>query len=142
MRGAEGPGATAGWAELIRGAPLGILILCALLFFLGSGLVLGGVYLAIARGDTGWVAWAMALLVGPVALYLALHLLRRTSWAWLAMVALLGLLLCSSVVRLLASPESPLSIAAELLAEILCLVYLVRPPVRAAFGWRRASPLS
>lgn len=127
--------AGAGWARLIRSAPLGVLILCALLFFLGAGLVLGGIYLAMARSDTGWMPWAMALGIGPTALYLALHLLRLTSWSWLALVTLVGLLLCSSVARALGASEIIVSPLVEVAVEVLCLVYLSRSRIRRAFRW-------
>lgn len=126
------PPASASWALLIRGAPLGVLILCALLFFVGAGLALGGFYLAIAREEPGWMPWAMSLAVGPTALYLALHLLRRTHWAWSATVALLGLLLASSAVRAVSAPN--FAPAAELAVETTLLLYLTRPRVRRAFG--------
>lgn len=126
------PTASAGWAALIRTAPLGVLILCALLYFLGAGLVLGGFYLAIAREEPGWMPWAMSLAVGPTALYLALHLLRRTHWAWSATIVLLGLLLASSAVRTVSSPG--FAPAAELAVEAALLFYLARPSVRSAFG--------
>jgi hypothetical protein len=128
----EGPPADPGWAALIRGAPLGVLILCALLFLLGAGLVLGGFFLAIARENPGWVPWTMSLAIGPTALYLALHLLRRTPWAWSATVGLLGLLLASSAIRAVSSPG--LAPAAELAVEAALLLYLARRPVRQAFG--------
>lgn len=124
-----------GWAELIRGAPLGVVVVGSLLLFLGAGLVLGGFYLALARPDAGWMPWILALGIGPTALYLALHLLRRTSWAWLALVALLALLAVSSLVRLLNVPGPVLAPLAELSLEALLLVYFARPTVRRAFGW-------
>lgn len=128
------PAAPSGWQALIRSAPLGVLVLSALLFFLGAGLVLAGVYFGIARGDTGWVPWTMALAVGPTALYLALHLLRRTGWAWTALVALFALLLVSSAVRAVSAPGLAVSSAVELALEGLILLYLTRRPVRGAFG--------
>ncbi len=131
----EGSPGRAGWAELIRSAPLGVLILCALLFFLGAGFVLGGFFLAMARGDTGWMAWVLALAIGPTALYLAVHLLLLTSWSWLAMIALLGLLLASSVVRAVGSPDVVLSPLGEIAVEGVCLLYMARRPTRRAFGW-------
>lgn len=124
-----------GWAELIRGAPMGVLILCAILFFIGAGFVLAGFFLAFARADSGWMVWTMALVLGPVVLYLAVHLLLLTSWAWLAMVALLGLLVASSVVRAVGSPDVLLAPLGELVVEALCLYYLARRPTRRAFGW-------
>lgn len=124
-----------GLGELFRGAPLGVLILCAILFFLGAGLVLGGFYLALARRDAGWMPWVVALVVGPTALYLALHLLRLTSWAWLTAVALVALLGASSLLRALGSPDSPVAPLVELGVEAVCLLYLLRPSVRRAFGW-------
>lgn len=122
-----------GWGDGIRRAPLGVLVIGVVLFLLGGMLVVGGVYLALARRDTGWFAWLSALLLGPVTVYLALHLVRRTPWAWLTMILLLGLLIASSVVRAVGSP-SPFAPLGELVLEAACLAYLVRAPVRRAFG--------
>lgn len=126
-------GAAARWGATIRAAPLGVLVIGAVLFLLGGMLVVGGVYLALARGDTGWFAWACALLLGPVTVYVALHLVRRTHWSWLALVLLLGLLVASSLVRVAGSP-SPVAPLGELVLEVGCLAYLARRDVRRAFG--------
>lgn len=116
----------------LRRTPAGVLILAALLALFGAALVLGAVYLALARRDVGWVVWASALAVGPLTLYVALHLARRTHWAWLALVMVLVMLLASSVWRLLAAPGLAISPIAEIIAELAALVYLLRPRVRAA----------
>jgi hypothetical protein len=121
------------WSEVIRRAPTGILVLGTLLFFIGAGFVLGGAYLGLTREDVGWGAWATALLMGPVVVYVALHLVRLTRWAWLSMVLTLALLLISSIARALGSSEIPLAPLLEAVAEIGFLAYLSRPPIRRAF---------
>jgi hypothetical protein len=118
-------------AELRR-TPAGMLVLAALLALFGAGLVLGAAYVALARRDVSWVVWASALAVGPLTLYVALHLARRTHWAWLALVMVLVMLLASSAWRLVAAAGLALSPIAEIASEVLALAYLLRPGVRAA----------
>lgn len=122
------------WAESVRRAPAGILVLGVALTLLGLGFVGGGLYLGLTRDDAGWVALAAGLLVGPVLLYLSLHLVRLTAWAWLAVVILLALLFASSVTRALSSPEAGLSPIGEIVVEVGFLLYLWSPGVRRAFG--------
>lgn len=116
----------------LRSTPTGMLVVAVLLGLFGAGLVLGAAYLALARRDVGWVVWASALAVGPLTLYVALHLARRSHWAWLALVMVLVMLLASSAWRLVAAPGLAISPIAEILAELLVLGYLLRPGVRAA----------
>lgn len=121
------------WGEVFRRAPFGILVVSAMLALVGAGFVLAGVWqIAIGR-PLGWWAVAAALLLGPLVLYVALHLVRLSHWAWLAMCALLCLLLASSVWRLLATPPPAASPLAEIVLEVLTLLYLYRRHVRAAF---------
>lgn len=122
------------WSDAMRRAPLGILAMGALLCFLAAGLVLGGSYLALSRPDEGWVSWAAVLIAGPALLYLGLHLTRLTSWAWLAMVLLLLLLLGSSILRAFTEPDAGVSPLGEVAVELAVLAYLARRPVRRAFG--------
>lgn len=123
-----------GWSGVLRRAPLGVTVLGALLFLLGAGLVVGGVFLALSRREAGWVPWAAALLAGPAVIYMALHLLRLSRWAWLTMVLLVMLLLASSLVRVLAAPGELVAPLAEIAVELALLLYLGRAPVRRAFG--------
>lgn len=122
------------WNETIRRAPVGVLVMAGALCFLAAGLVLGGSYLALSTSDAGWVAITTIFAAGPLLLYVGLHLLRLTRWAWLAMVMLLLLLLLSSVARMIVSPEAGLSPVGEMIVEAAVLFYLWRPAVRAAFG--------
>ena len=126
--------ASSSWAESMRRAPVGVLAMGGVLCFLAAGLVLGGAYLALSRPDSGWVSWAAVLIAGPGLLYLGLHLTRLTPWAWLAVMLLLVLLIASSVGRLLAEPEAGLSPLFEVAVEVLVALYLMRRPVRRAFG--------
>lgn len=122
------------WAERARRAPLGVITLSALLAILGGALVLGGAWLGISRAGAGWPVWAAGLLVGPLAMYLALQLLSLTRWAWLALVVLTVLLLVSSLARLLLLPGLYFVPIGEIVVEAALLVYLWRPQVRAAFA--------
>ncbi|HET7321109.1 MAG TPA: hypothetical protein VFI96_01350 [Longimicrobiaceae bacterium] len=118
----------------LRRAPLGVLVLGALLGFLGGAVFVVGSYLALSRREAGWMAWGAALAVGPLLLYMAVQLTRLARWAWLAMVLLLVLLAGSSAVRLVITPDIPMAPLGELAAEGLALLYLLRPHVRRAFG--------
>lgn len=122
-----------GWAESARRAPTGVLILSVLLTLLAAGLVVGGAYLAAAR-DAGWTAWVSALGAGPLLLFVSLHLLRLTGWAWRVMIALLALLGLSSLARAFTTAEMPIAPLCELALEVVALAYLLRAPVRHAFG--------
>jgi hypothetical protein len=121
------------WGEAVRRTPVGVLLLAGLLGVLGAGFVVGAAYLALARPEPGWVPAVMGLGAGPLALYVALHLLRLTHWAWLAMVLSLLLLLASSAWRLLTAPQRPGVAIAEIVLEVLALLYLARRRVRTAF---------
>lgn len=122
------------WGEAIRRAPAGVLVLAAVLCFVGAGSVVGGIYLIFAATALGWAGWGMLLVAAPLTLYVALHLLRRSAWVWLAVMIFLVLLLASSVVRAIFSPGVPIAASAEIAVEVLFLVYLSRPRIRAAFG--------
>jgi hypothetical protein len=117
-----------------RPTPAGIAVLAMALCLLAAGFVFGGAYLALARADTGWVAWAAALVVGPLLIYVALHLVLLTRWAWLVMVLLLGLLLTSSIIRAAREPGIPVAPGVEVVIELGLLGYLFRRSVRQAFG--------
>ena len=124
------------WVELLRRPPLGVLLSAGALAFAGGGFVLGAAYLAFAGRDVGWVPVIGGLCGGPLALYVALHLIRLTHWAWLVMVLVLILLLASSVWRLAVAPPPPVVPISEMTVEILTLAYLCRRNVRAAFTRR------
>ena len=125
-----------GWGDVVRRAPLGVLVLGALLAFLGAGFVVAAAYFALAGPEVGWVPLLMGMGAGPLALYVALHLIRLTHWAWLAMVLVLLLLIGSSVWRLLVTPPPPTVPVLEIVLELLGLLYLARPRVRGAFASR------
>ena len=122
--------------QRVRRAPFGVLALGAALVLLGAGFMLGGVYLAVSRPAAGWMPWAAALAVGPLLLYVALHLVRLSRWAWLALTALTALLLASALARLLLATRGPFAPLPELLVEAGTLAYLARPAIRRAFGRR------
>lgn len=124
------------WTRAIRNAPIGVLALAALLCFVAAGSILGGIYQIASAAEMGWAGWLMLLVAAPVTLYMAIHLIRRTPWAWSAMVMALLLLLLSSILRALFSPGVPLAAFGEIALELLCLGYLSRERIRAAF--RRA----
>lgn len=117
-------------------APTGVLLLAGALGVLGAGLVLGAAYLALDRQDVGWVPVVAGGGAGPVAIYVALHLVRLTRWAWQTMMLALALLLLSSLWRLVAAPPPPVAPLAEVAAELLAMAYLARKSVRSAFRGR------
>jgi hypothetical protein len=122
------------WGEVFRRAPFGILLVSALLALLGTGFVAGGLYLTLIGRGLGWWALSAALVLGPLVLYVALHLVRLSHWAWLALCALLCLLLASSILRLLATPPPAVSPLGEIVVEVATLLYLFRPRIRRAYG--------
>ena len=124
------------WSELLLRPPIGVLVLAGLLSVLGAGFVVGAAYLTLAGPEVGWVPLAMGLGAGPLSLFVAIHLVRLTHWAWLAMVLVLLLLLASSIWRLWVSPPPPTVPVLEIVLELLGLTYLSRPRVRGAFARR------
>jgi hypothetical protein len=123
-----------GWIRSVRSAPFGVLVLAAALGFVGVGFILGGIYLAFTTAGMGWPGWVMLFIAAPISLYVSFHLVRRTGWAWSAMVIALVLLLISSVLRALFSPGIPIAALSEIALEVLFLYYLSRPGIRTAFG--------
>ena len=121
-----------GWVSALRRVPVGVLLLAGALGVLGAGLVLGAAYVLLARHGVGWVPVLVGAGTGPLAIYVALHLVRLTHWSWQAMVISLALLLVSSCWRLVGSPPPPIAPLAEIAVETAFLVYLFRPHVRAA----------
>jgi hypothetical protein len=113
---------------------VGVLAIGFALLLLGSGFVLGGLYLALARGGGGWMPWLAILAIGPLLLYISSHVLRLSRWAWLVLVGLGGLLLTSALVRLLLAGPHPLAPLTEIAVEAAVLGYLSRPRIRRAFG--------
>jgi hypothetical protein len=113
---------------------VGVLAIGFALLLLGSGFVLGGLYLELSRGGGGWMPWLAILAVGPLLLYISSHVLRLSRWAWLALVGLGGLLLASALVRLLLAGPHPLAPLTEMAVEAGVLGYLTRPRIRRAFG--------
>ncbi len=128
------PEGAGGWSATIRGTPLGVLVLAAVLCFVAAGAILGGVYLLMSASDMGWVGWTMLLVAAPVSLYMAIHLVRLTPWAWSAILMTLALLLVSSVIRAIFSPGIPVAAIGEIVIEGIFLFYLTRARIRAAFG--------
>jgi hypothetical protein len=120
-------------SRAIRTTPLGILLVAAVLAMIGLGTIVAGFYLMIEEGSLTLWASIVALVIGPTILYLTYHMVRRTHWAWMALVCLGALMLISSLVRLFVSP-SPVSPAGEIVIELLLLFYLTRPKMRASFG--------
>jgi hypothetical protein len=98
-----------------------------------SGSILGGLYLIFSAAELGWAGWTMLLVAAPVTLYMAIHLVRLTYWAWTVMVIALVLLLISSVLRAFFSPGIPTAALFEIAVELLFLFYLSRAHVRTAF---------
>ncbi|CAN5768699.1 hypothetical protein BH23GEM6_BH23GEM6_06470 [soil metagenome] len=121
------------WASSVPSAPVGVLVLAAFLFFVASGSIVGGLYLIFTAAELGWAGWSMLLVAAPVTLYMAIHLMRLTYWAWSAIVIALVLLLISSLLRAIFSPGIPIAALGEIALESLFLFYLSRPRIRNAF---------
>jgi hypothetical protein len=132
---AEGaaPPQPAGWAEVFRHAPIGVLVLGFLLLLVGAGLILGGAVFVISGRARSWPVWIVLLGAGPLAIYVALHFLTGRGWAWLTVVAMLVLLALTAALRAAASPVFPLAPLSEILVSVASLAYLFRPRVRQAF---------
>jgi hypothetical protein len=118
----------------LRRAPLGVLAIGFALLLLGSGFVLGGLYLALTRGGEGWMPWLAAIAIGPLLLYFSIHVLRLSRWAWLVLVGLGALLLASALIRFLQAGPHPFAPLTEIAIEAAVLGYLTRPRIRRAFG--------
>lgn len=112
-----------------------MLVVGALFFFVGGGLVVGGAYLLLTGHLRSPAVWGITLVAGPLAVYAALEFVQMRWWSWVAVVALLVLLIVSALYRAAAArggvPVAPL---AEALLQGMALLYLVRPRVRRAFG--------
>ena len=121
------------WPDVFRKAPIGVLVLGALLFFLGAGLLLAGTFFLLAGRGGSWLTWA-TLAAGPLAVYVALSFVLLRKRAWMVVTAVLVLLATSALLRLFWTPGVPVSPAAEMIAAVAMLLYLRRPRVREAFG--------
>lgn len=122
------------WGEMVREVPAGVLVVAAILAFIGVGTLIGGLYLIVVEAALEWAGWAMLLLAAPVSLYMAVQLVRRRRWAWRTIVFLLVLLLISSVLRAFVTPGVPAVAFLEIGIEVLLLLYLNRPHVRRAYA--------
>ena len=113
--------------------PLGITLIAALLAMLGLASMGAGTYVLIAtEPGNPWLV-ASALAAGPAILYLAYQLFRLAHWTWRTLIAVLILLLISSIIRLAVSPGLEIAPLMEILIELGSLVYLTRPGVRGRF---------
>lgn len=122
------------WEQWLRRAPLGVLVLSTILGLLGSGFVLGGLYVGVMRPDVGWRLWLGALAIGPLTLYVGVRLLSLAAWTWSTMLLLLVLLLISSCIRAAITPGTPTVPLFEIALELVALAYLASPGIRRAFG--------
>jgi hypothetical protein len=114
--------------------PLGISLIAALLAMLGLGSIGAGSYVLIAtEGANPWLV-ASALAAGPAILYLAYQLFRLAHWTWRTLIVVLVLLLLSSLIRLAVTPGLAIAPLAEILIEIVSLIYLTRPAIRGRFN--------
>jgi hypothetical protein len=125
------------WGAAFRRAPIGVLVIAALLFFVGAGFVIGAVVFALSGGGSGWVAWLSLLGAGPLLVYVALSFVLLRPRSWYIIVTLLGLLCLSSLARAVTAAEAPISPLVELVLQVLSIVYLTRPRVRRAFAVAR-----
>jgi hypothetical protein len=120
-------------ASVFATAPIGVLVIGALLLFLGAGLIIGGVVLLLSGRPGGWPAWLGLLASGPLAIYLSLHFVDGDRWAWITVVALLLLILGSGVARAIAGGGPPIASLVEVVVSLGCLAYLFRARVRGGF---------
>lgn len=97
-------------------------------------MVLGGIYFTVTEPGRGWMPLLTGVVLGPLFGYMAYHLLRLTGWAWLTLVLLTVLLLASSIILTFITPDLSRHPLVEIAAEVLLLVYLMRPSVRGAFA--------
>jgi len=101
--------------------------------------IVGGGWLVLFGASGSVWAGALAVVAGPGILYLCIHLVRRTRWAWSAVLVLVVLLLGSSLVRLAVTPSLQVAVLAEIAVELALAYYLTRPEVRGAFGRERGK---
>lgn len=109
-------------------------MLATLFAIVGGGMVVGGAYYTLSESDAGWMPLATGIVLGPLSLYTAYHLLRLTHWGWLTLLILILLLLASSLLRAFMSASVATALIAELAVEAAILLYLLRPSVRRAFN--------
>jgi hypothetical protein len=110
-----------------------VTVLAALFGIIGGGMLLGGIYFSLSEPAPGWMPLLTGVVFGPLAIYLAYHLLRLTHWAWLTLLILTVLLLGSSIARAAAGPPIAKQPLVEIALELGLLLYLRRPAVRGAF---------
>ncbi len=120
-------------ATKARDAPLGILLIAALLGIGGAGAVMAGGYLALTGGGAALPSAGIAIIVGVAVLYLVSNLLTLARWTWVALIALVVLLLVSSVARLFLLPDALGVLLAEIALEIVIGYYLTRERIRTRF---------
>lgn len=114
--------------------PLGISLIAALLAMLGLGSIGAGTYVLIAtEPGNPWLV-ATALAAGPAILYLSYQLFRLAHWTWRTLIAVLILLLLSSIMRVAVTPGIGTAPLAEIVIEIVALFYLTRPSIRGRFN--------
>jgi hypothetical protein len=123
-------------ATSARRTPLGILLLTAVLGVIGTGSTLAGAWVTIVEGGRSVGAGLAGLIIGPSIVYLAWSLLFRARWAWVTLLAVIGLLFISSVARIFLSPDAVGPAVLEILVEAVACWYLVRPRIRAHFPAR------
>ena len=122
------------WGRRFRGAPIGVLVIATLLFFAGGGLTIAGVFYLLGGEQGSALLWLVMLPVGPLMVYVALLLVSLHPRAWTVVIALLVLMMLSSVARVLLADAPPYAPLGEVVVEALTLLYLLRPRVRRLFG--------
>jgi hypothetical protein len=128
----EPGGGASSWADVVRRAPTGILVLAALLALMGAALLVAGIYLVLA-GESGWFGGVM-IAVGPLMVYVAGQFVQFVRWAGMVVGVLIVLMLISSVIRVIAESGLPGAAVAEIVVELGWLAYLARPRIRSLFA--------
>jgi hypothetical protein len=121
----------------LRRAPLGVLLISAMLVIGGVGSLVAGGYLLLREGSLSTWAGATSIVIGPAILYFAYELVRLARWTWLALAVLLVLLFLSSIVRAIVSPGVPTAALLEVVLEIVAAAYISRRTIRTTYGWTR-----
>jgi hypothetical protein len=114
--------------------PLGVLLLAAVLGVIGTTSLVAGAYVTLS-GGTRWLGPGLVgVVIGPAVLHLAWKLIYRARWAWVAMLAVTGMLFLSSLARLVFTPEAAGAAMLEILGEAVLAWYLTRPRIRGHFS--------
>ena len=96
---------------------------------------LGSTATQVHVNTTAVLAWsAVALILGIVDIVLAIGAFRLSPWAWTLGIGLEIISIVVAIVEVALNYSSPTGIALGVIINVIVLVYLFTPKVRAAFG--------